>query len=78
MPEDADTSRKKSSPGSATEPAADANPPAKPVDTTLPATRIIDVARTEGAKLVADAKAQIDQETGEEIAPEKKEDAPTE
>ena len=37
-------------PGSATEPAADANTPAKPVDTTLPATRIIDVARTEGCR----------------------------
>ena len=37
-------------PGSATEPAADANPPAKPVDTTLPATRIIEVARTEGCR----------------------------
>ena len=37
-------------PGSTTEPAADANTPAKPVDTTLPATRIIDVARTEGCR----------------------------
>ena len=37
-------------PGSTTEPAADANTPAKPVDTTLPATRIIEVARTEGCR----------------------------
>ena len=37
-------------PGSTSEPAADASSPAKPVDTTLPATRIIDVARTEGCR----------------------------
>jgi phospholipase A1 len=37
-------------PGSTTEPAADASSPAKPVDTTLPATRIIEVARTEGCR----------------------------
>jgi len=39
-----------SAPGSATAPAVDPNAPAKPVDTTLPATRIIDVARTEGCR----------------------------
>ena len=37
-------------PGSTSEPAADASSPAKPVDTTLPATRIIEVARTEGCR----------------------------
>ena len=37
-------------PGSTTEPAADASAQAKPVDTTLPATRIIEVARTEGCR----------------------------
>ena len=37
-------------PGSTTAPAVDPNAPAKPVDTTLPATRIIDVARTEGCR----------------------------
>ena len=34
----------------AASPVADANAPAKPVDTTLPATRIIEVARTEGCR----------------------------
>ena len=34
-------------PGSTSEPAADTSSPAKPVDTTLPATRLIEVARTD-------------------------------